>query len=137
MACHTDPTPDALMLNIVEQVSPEALDQIAMKYMGIRHDEILTISAAEREQITMKKLRVLELWWNRNSHLDVKKELHNILRKAQGDGLINAEVYSCLESSPPRTASRILPQERKIPLQGVTFIDTHSYTIYENASIII
>ena len=94
-----DELPDALMLAIVEQVSPEALDTIAMKYMGIRHDEILTISAAEREQITMKKFRVLELWRNRNSHLDVKQELYEILRMAQRDGLIDVSVYSCLASS--------------------------------------
>ncbi len=75
-------------MKAIKHVSPEDLQKIAIKYMGIKHPEIETLAASERENITMLKFRIVELWRNRNPLPDVNWRLYNILR---GSGCVSSE----------------------------------------------
>ncbi len=83
-------------MEVIKDISPAVLEQIAIKYMGIRNHEIQDISVAVREQIDMKKYQILELWRNRYSGPDAKAALLEILSKAQQQGLISRDAYKSL-----------------------------------------
>ena len=71
--------PDSVIMKTVDHVSPEDLENIAIQYMGIKHTEIQTLKAAERENISMFKFRIVEMWRNRNPGPDVNWRLYRIL----------------------------------------------------------
>ncbi len=83
--------PDSVIMKAINHVSPEDLQKIAIQYMGIKHPEIQTLAASERENINMFKFRIVELWRNRNPLPDINWRLYNILR---GSGHVSYE--ACL-----------------------------------------
>ncbi len=80
--------PDSVIINVVEHISPEDLETIAIQYMGIKHPEIQTLQESERENINMLKFRIVEIWRNRNPVSDVNWRLYRILT---GSGRVSTE----------------------------------------------
>ena len=74
--------PDSVIMNVIDNVSPEDLKTIAMEYMGIKHPEIQTLAESERENINMFKFRIVERWRNRNPDTDVNWKLYRILTES-------------------------------------------------------
>ena len=70
-------------MEIVKDVSPSDLDNIATQHLGIKPHEIRDISVAVRENIQMKKFQILELWRNRYTGPDALSELQRILQQRQ------------------------------------------------------
>ncbi len=83
--------PDTVIMDVIEPISPEDLQTVAIQHMAIKHTEIQTLAASERENINMFKFRIVELWRNRNPLPDVNWRLYNILR---GSGHVSHE--ACL-----------------------------------------
>ncbi len=74
--------PDSVIVDVVEHISPEDLGTIAIQYMGIKHPEIQTLAAAERENTNRLKFRIVELWRNMNPVPDVNWRLYGILTRS-------------------------------------------------------
>ena len=83
-------------MEIIHDVSPRDLEQIAIEYMAIRNHEIQDINAAVRVQIDMKKYQILELWRDRYTGPDGRAALLEILNKARKEGLISSDAYQPL-----------------------------------------
>ena len=83
---------DNVLMEIIKDVSPADLENIAVEYMGIKNHEIKDIDAAVREQTEMKKFKILEMWRDRYCGPDARAELQDILSKAMKKNLISEEV---------------------------------------------
>ena len=70
-------------MDIIKDVSPAALDNIATQHLGVKPHEIRDISVAVRENIQMRKFQIVELWRNRYTGPDALAELQKILRDQQ------------------------------------------------------
>ncbi len=75
--------PDRTLMDLVKDLSPADLDNIATQHLGIKPHEIRDISVAVRENIQMRKFQILELWRNRYTGPDALSELQKILRDQQ------------------------------------------------------
>ncbi len=95
---------DSVIMDIVENISPEDMESIAIQCMGIKHPEIQTIKSAERENINIVKFRIVEMWRNRNPVPDVNWRLYKILTES---GRVSTE--ACLP---------IVAQSKNIHTQG-------------------
>ncbi len=80
--------PDSVIMGVIDHVSPEDLQTIAIEYMGIKHPEIQTLAESEREDINMFKFRIVERWRNRNPDHDVNWNLYRI---PTGSGRVSTE----------------------------------------------
>ncbi len=74
--------PDSVIMDVIDHVSPEDLQTIAIQYMGIKHPEIQTLAASARENKTKLKFRIVECWRNRNPDPDVNWKLYRILTES-------------------------------------------------------
>ncbi len=83
--------PDSVIMDVIDHVSPEDLQTIAIENMGIKYPEIQTLAASARENITRFKFRIVERWRNRNPVPDINWELYRILT---GSGCVSIE--ACL-----------------------------------------
>ena len=81
-------------------MSLEAVETLAIRYLGVKHPQIQTIAAGEREDIATRKFKVLQIWLNKYTGPDAKEELYNALVKASKDGLVPDEAYLCLKDGP-------------------------------------
>ncbi len=79
--------PDSALMDMVVDVSPQDLDNIAIQHLGIKPHEIHDICVAVRENIQMRKFQILELWRNRYTGQDPLGELQGIMRDQQRPGL--------------------------------------------------
>ncbi len=53
---------DAFLMDVIDKMSVEAVETMAMKYLGVTHPQIQTISASQREDIAARKFKVLYSW---------------------------------------------------------------------------
>ncbi len=91
------------LLTSVSHMSLEAVETLAIRYLGVQHPQIQTIAAGEREDIATRKFKVLQIWLNKYTGPDAKEELYNALIKASNDGLVSDEAYLCLKDGPTTT----------------------------------
>ncbi len=61
MQCLTDKD----LMPIAKQSSPEAMEQIAIDYLGITNDEMKIIQARKRPDVVMINFECLECWRNK------------------------------------------------------------------------
>ena len=88
------------LLTSLSHMSIDAVETLAIRYLGVKHPQILTIAAAEREDIATRKIKVLQSWLARYTGPNAKEELYNALVKASKDGLVPDEAYLCLKERP-------------------------------------
>ncbi len=50
---------DAFLMDLVDKMSVEEVETIAIRYLGVPHPEIQTIAAGVREDIPARKFKVL------------------------------------------------------------------------------
>ncbi len=87
---------ESLLLAAVGHMSLEAVETLAIRYLGVKHPQIQTIAAADRDDITTRKIKVLQSWLTRYTGPDAKEELHKTLVKAAADGIVPREAHQCL-----------------------------------------
>ncbi len=87
---------ESLLLTSVGHMSLEAVETLAIRHLGVKHPQIQTIAAAERDDITTRKIKVLQIWLRQYTGPDAKEELHKTLVKAAEDGLVPREAHECL-----------------------------------------
>ena len=102
------------LLTSVSHMSVDAVETLAIRYLGVKHPQIQTIAAGEREDITTRKFKVLQIWLNKYTGPDPKEELYNALVKASKDGLVPDEAYLCLKDGPTTTQE----MDRQAPGKG-------------------
>ncbi len=88
--------PESLLLTAVGHMSLEAVETLAIRYLGVKHPQIQTIAAAERDDITTRKIKVLQIWLRQYTGPDAREELYNTLVKASKEGLVSREAHHCL-----------------------------------------
>ena len=91
---------EPLLLTSLSHMSIDAVETLAIRYLGVKHPQILTIAAAEREDIATRKIKVLQSWLARYTGPNAKEELYNVLVYASKDGLVPDEAYLCLKEGP-------------------------------------
>ncbi len=93
---------EPLLLTFVSHMSVEAVETLAIRYLGVEHPQIQTIAAGQREDIATRKFKVLQIWLSRYKGPDPKEDLYYTLIKASKDGLVHvpAEAYLCLKDAP-------------------------------------
>ena len=88
---------ESLLQTSVSHMSVDDVETLAIRYLGVTHPQIQTIAAGEREDITTRKFKVLQIWLNTYTGPDPKEELYNALVTASKDGLVPDEAYLCLK----------------------------------------
>ena len=96
---------EPLLQTSVGHMSLEAVETLAIRYLGVKHPQIQTIAAGQREDIATRKFKVVQLWLTKYTGPDAKEELYHALIKASKDGLVHvpAEAYLCLKERPTTT----------------------------------
>ncbi len=97
--------PESLLLAAVGHMSLEAVETLAIRYLGVKHPQIQTIAAAERDDITTRKIKVLQIWLMQYTGPDAREELYNTLVKAAREGLVCEEAYQCFTQEKNPTPS--------------------------------